>query len=156
MSFLSFFIFMYNNMLMVFLITTAPCIRGYTGAARKKALPCWRWCKMYLRSMLVSERNSRYTSTNGGRKVRTNPITSRPHSLPPFLLFLPPSLFLRTLCNDDQRLAAALRGTSTPSIQLVFFTDIFLQFSCTTGTTTTRIPTRSDTALFVSPNLITR
>jgi hypothetical protein len=138
MSFLSFVTSCIITMLMVFLILTAPYIRHYTGTARRKALPCWRWCKVYFGSMLVSERPSTtrstcsffflhcpssiaYTSTNVGRKLRTNPITFRPHSLLPFLLFLPPSLFLRTLGD-------ATRGTSTPSIQLFFsyFTDIFL------------------------------
>ncbi len=67
---------------------------------------------------------------------------SRCHSLPPFLSLL---RFLCTSGNDDQRLAPAAPHQYALNTVLVsfhsFLLTLLLHFPCTSGTSTTRIPT---------------
>src|SRR6266446_3582244 len=81
-------------------------------------------------------------STTGARYLGTNHVPSRSHSLPISLFFF---FFPLYLGNDDQMLihshVASVCSNTVLSLLSLHFTDIFLHFSCTSGTTMMRTPT---------------
>jgi len=84
---------------------------------------------------------------NHRRKIPANESPSFPPSQPPAFPFFSYILspFLHTSGNDDKHLAAAARHQYAPNTILSVFLSILLTFhftfSCSSGATTTRIPT---------------
>jgi len=141
--------------------------------------------KVYFRFTFGSERNSRIGApvnhalnlfnfvvyrlhpTTGARKLRISPITSRPHSLLPFLPFLSFHFhfhfhpFLRSLGKDDQRLAAPTRHQyALNTIFSLFVSPSFLlifsyHFPVCQEQRRRAYPLLDDTALFLPPDSIT-
>jgi hypothetical protein len=89
-------------------------------------------------------------STTGARHLRTNHTPS----LPAFPLYILSFSFLSCFGNDDQHLAAAAQHQYALNRVLSLFLSIllilFLTFSCSSGATTTRIPSPKQHRTFIT------